>query len=284
MPYAPYIEAIVLGIIQGITEFLPVSSDGHLVVFGSLLGNLLGTGPLGEGSQRMLLLTILLHVGTLASLLVVFRHDLRLVLRDARLCGLILLATATTALLALPFKKGFEATFDEPLVAAGGWLVTAFFLWYSQRVGSNVRERHQMGPRDALAIGALQALAPLPGVSRSGSTMAAALFMGLNRQAAASFSFLIAMPAIAGAAALELGPLLVKLARGATLEQALPEVRLDGQAVWAAAVGAVTSFVVGVAALRWLLAVIARRGLNGFALYCVAAAAVTLAWQLAARL
>jgi undecaprenyl-diphosphatase len=283
MPAAPYVEALILGILQGITEFLPVSSDGHLVVFGSLLGELLGTGPIGEGSERMLLMTIVLHVGTLASLLVVFRSELWSLLRDRQLCVHILVATCTTALLGLPFKKAFEATFDEPLVAAAGWLLTAGFLWYSQKVASNTRERSQMRFSDALAIGGLQALAPLPGVSRSGSTIAAALFMGLNRQAAASFSFLIAIPAVAGAAALELGPPLVRLARGAGLNQALPGVPLDAHALCAAGIGAFISFVVGVAALRWLLAVIARRGLNGFALYCVLAALATVIWQLAAR-
>lgn len=264
-----YVDAIILGVVQGIAEFLPISSKGHLVVAGKLLERL-GGKPL-ESPGGSLLMIIALHVGTLGSLLVVYRHDLRALLRDFRLCLAIVLATIPVAVIGMKFKDDLEAMFDEPLAAACGWLVTAALLWTSERFGKNEKPLEQMTLRDALTVGMFQIVALLPGISRSGSTMAGGLCTGMTRAAAAKFSFLIAIPAVAGVAVVKGG----KFARDA----------LTGTAGYSAAdfgpmaVGALVSFVIGVLALQWLLKVVVRRGLGWFAWYCVCAAVLTFLWQ-----
>jgi len=277
------LKVLFLAVVQGIAEFLPVSSSGHLVVLDKLHQRLFGGGE----EQENIVLSVMLHVGTLASILVVYRRDIWELRRKPKLCLAIVLATIPAALVALKLRRYVKATFDMPLVVACGWTITAGLLWYGQRLGSRERNLDDLTLADALKIGCFQALALLfRGVSRSGSTIAGGLFTGLRRDAAAAFSFLIAIPAICGAAVVEGAPLiklllahlgLVSIASSTGPEQSADLV--GGYSPLVLVIGAFVSFAVGLVSLRWLLRIITQRGLNGFVYYCLIVAALTFAWQ-----
>ena len=272
-----YVQVILLATIQGIAEFLPISSSGHLVVFGKLFEKWLG-GP-GGGHGENIVLNVALHVGTLGSILVVYRRDLWSIWKKPRLCLAIVLATIPAAVIGLTLKKKIEATFEQPLVVACGWLVTAGLLWVGQRIGRNERTLDELGVLDAVKIGCFQALALFRGVSRSGSSIAGGLFTGYRRDAAASFSFLIAIPAIGGAAVVEGASLAAKVMAARESTAAATAVLWGGYTPSAILVGVLVSFLVGLVSLRWLLRVITERGLNWFVVYCLLAAAATFTWQ-----
>lgn len=266
---AEYVKAIVLGAIQGIAEFLPISSSGHLVICGAIWQEATGETASPEGD---LALNVALHAGTLFSILWVYRRDLWafVAARHWRLFMAIVVASIPAAIVGLAFKEHFEQAFATPLVAGCGLLVTATLLLLGQRLERGEWDLANVSPLRALVIGIFQAIALVPGISRSGSTIAGGLFMGLKRDAAAAFSFFIAIPAIGGAAVLTF--------KDAVVAGAPPH------NVGALVAGAAVSFVVGVFALRGLLRVIARGKLHWFAAYCVLAGAATIVWQLSARL
>lgn len=210
-------QAVLLGIVQGLTEFLPISSSGHLV----LLQNLLGF------REPELLLDICLHLGTLAAVLVVFRRDIRDILAtlvhlprrtrsaggflpllredpQARLCLLIVIGSIPTALLGVLFRQFADRIFANVALVGSMLLVTAGLLWFTRRAKPAKRPLKRMRIRDALCIGLAQGMAILPGVSRSGATIATALYLGLERKLAGRFSFLLSIPAIVGALLLEI--------------------------------------------------------------------------------
>ncbi|HTI51032.1 MAG TPA: undecaprenyl-diphosphate phosphatase [Planctomycetaceae bacterium] len=271
-----YLKVILLAVIQGIAEFLPISSSGHLVVFGTLFEKWIG-GPTADAGENALL-NVALHLGTLGSILVVYRHDLRRLLSDYRLCAWIVLATIPAGLIGALFKKKLEATFEQPLLVACGWTMTAAALWFGQKVGRNQRELSTMTARDAAVVGLFQAMSLIVrGFSRSGSTIAGGLFLGFTRESAARFSFLIAIPAIAGAGVLEVGPLLLYALTG--IGKSERAVNLSRDDVGAMLLGAVVSFLVGWAVLQWLLRIIVRRGVGIFAVYCLIVATITFVWQ-----
>lgn len=273
-----FIEVMLLAVIQGIAEFLPISSSGHLVVLGKLFERWLGD-PAADPKENIVL-NLTLHVGTLAAILVVYRKDLWGIWRRPKLCAAIVLATIPAAAAGVALKKFIEPTFKMPLVVACGWLVTAGLLWYLPRLGHGQRPLEELTFVDAIKIGCFQAVsAVFRGVSRSGSTIAGGLFSGLSREAAAAFSFLIAIPVIAGAALLELLPLLKAYFRGTASAAEGASVLLGGYSPAALLLGAVTSFVVGLISLRWLLRIITRRGLDGFVYYVLAASMLTFLWQ-----
>ncbi|MEX0701933.1 MAG: undecaprenyl-diphosphate phosphatase [Planctomycetales bacterium] len=261
-----YLQALVLGIVQGIAEFLPISSSGHLVICGAMWQKLAGSSA---SAQKDLALNVALHVGTLFSILWVYRRDLWALAKNARLCLAVAVATVPAAVVGLAFEDRLAGAFATPLVAGFGLLVTAALLVLGQRLDRGDRPLEQISALEALAIGAFQAIALLPGISRSGSTISGGMFTGLKRDAAATFSFFIAIPAIGGAAALTF--------RDVVVQGTMPE--NPGPLL----LGAATSFLVGVVALRGLLRVISQRKLHWFAAYCVAAGAATIAWQLAER-
>jgi len=256
------IEAIVLAIIQGITEFLPISSSGHLVILQQPLDRLLGISP---GAAERLELSVAVHVGTLCSILAVYGRELPLVLRDRRLVMAIVVATIPAALVGPLFLDRFEQVFETPLVAGAGLLITALVLSVAQLAERGRPHVKDVSMRTAVAVGLFQACALLPGISRSGSTIGAGLLFGLRRETAALFSFMIAIPAILGAAVLT-----VWKHRGAMGD-------IDGTALL---VGAVISAVVGFAALRFLLAFLTKGKLHWFAVYCCLAGAATILSQI----
>lgn len=254
-------RAILLGIVQGITEFLPISSDGHLALTQSLLNRWLGTT--GEGNTLELVLA--LHVGTLVSIIAIYWKELWQLPRQPWLCGLLVLATIPAGFVGLLLKETFEQAFNSPMIAGFGFLVTAVALLAGQRAERPRIREQQLTLLQAFWIGCCQTLALLPGVSRSGTTIAAGLSTGLERNASARFSFLMAVPVIGGATLLMVKDV---VERGHTNNS------------WVALVaGAVTAAIVGYFALSWLLRMVTQGRLHYFAFYCLALGIVTIAWS-----
>ncbi|MBT4867675.1 MAG: undecaprenyl-diphosphate phosphatase [Planctomycetaceae bacterium] len=261
MPVSEYINAIILGALQGVAEFLPISSSGHLVIFGKLLGQT-------ENFQ----MTVALHVGTLFSILVVYRNELKILLTKRPLCQAIVLATVPLVAIGLclsmskPIKSMLDALFSNVLLAGCGLLVTAVVLVVGQRLERNRRTLDEITTWHAIIVGLFQAMALVPGVSRSGSTIAGGLVGGLRREAATTFSFFIAIPAIAGG--------------GVLAAKEIWEGNGGGSSVGVLLVGASVSFVVGLFALRWLIRLVSQQRLHWFAWYCAVVGTATILWQL----
>lgn len=260
------IEAIVLGIVQGIAEFLPISSSGHLVICTELLNSMTGKEFDSESSLQM---NVALHVGTLGSILVVYRNYIFELLRDPRRWITIIVATLPLVLLALTPMKDWLSSHSTPMVAGWCLLVTAMLLFLSARVSERAKQETVSVP-SAFLIGCFQACALLPGISRSGATITGAMFTGVEKDAAARFSFLIAIPAILGASVLELKDYFTTT----TAEAAEPIALLAGAAV---------SFIVGWFSLNWLLSIISRGKLHYFGWYCVCVGLLTIFWQFVVR-
>lgn len=247
-----------LGVLQGIAEFLPISSSGHLVIAEELLGEKLESAALN----------IALHLGTLGSILVIYHERIRKLLSQPRIVGMIILATLPLVFVGVPLKLLFDWLNEKsltPLVAAVGLLVTSAYMFCSQRVKAGDLSLEQITPRVAILIGVFQAVAATPGISRSGSTIFAALLLGLARSPAADFSFLIAIPAILGASVL--------------YAKDIYESGTAGISVQMLSLGAIVSFVVGVVCLRWLLKIVVQRSLNMFAWYCLVVGIICTIWQ-----
>lgn len=255
----------ILGIVQGLTEFLPVSSSAHLVILDDLLGV----------SQPTMSLAIFLHLGTLLAVLVVyFREIVRMVVGmftgrpDGRLGWFVVLGSIPAALLGLALKSVFEKAFSSTLVAGAMLIVTGFILFWSGRLRQGRRGVGAMTAGDALTVGLFQAVAILPGISRSGSTIAGGLWRGLKPRLAADFSFLLSVPAVLGAGLLDLR----EAFRGG--------VAIDYRGV---VLGTALSFVFGYLAIRWLIAVVRHGRISVFAYYCWAVGLAVVGWKLLVR-
>lgn len=273
-----FIEVMLLAVIQGIAEFLPISSSGHLVVLGKLFERWLGD-PAAE-EKKNIVLNLALHVGTLGAILVVYRKDLWRIWRRPKLCLAVVLATVPATVAYALLKKHVEATFEMPVIVACGWLVTAGLLWYAPRARHGVRPLAELTMGDAVKIGCFQAVSLLfRGVSRSGSTISGGLLTGLSREAAAEFSFLIAIPAIAGGAVLKVLPLVKPYLLGTPSLADGSSALVGGYSPLALMLGTLTSFVVGLISLRWLLKIVVQRGLDRFVYYVLTASLLTFLWQ-----
>ncbi len=257
------LPVLLLALVQGIAEFLPISSSGHL----ALLGWFLGSGATGEG----VLIEVILHLGTLCSVLVFYRAGIsRLVaglFRGAgdswRLLLLLALASIPAAAVGLLFEDGIESAFSSPLLVAALLGINGVILLVSGLLRRERRAPSGSGPgfRHAVAGGLAQAVAILPGISRSGSTISAMTAAGMAQTDAAGFSFLMSIPAVAGAGLLE--------ARGiASLDPADIPVALAGFAV---------SFLAGCASLRLLIGMLGRNRLWVFGVYCLVASVAATA-------
>jgi len=251
-------EALILGFIQGATEFLPVSSSGHLVIGQSLM-NITIPGVAFE---------VAVHVATLFSVLLVYRERIgHLALgvlkgdREAwRYAGFLIVATIPAAVVGLGAGDFIEALFDSPAVAGGALLVTGTFLW-SARGALARNPAGKPGPRSAFLMGLAQAFAIIPGISRSGATVVAGLWLGLEAEEAAAFSFLMAIPAILGAAVLKLPEL-----SGSGLG-------LQGSVLLA---GGIAAAVTGILAIWTFVAMLRRKSFHRFGPYCWAVGAAFL--------
>jgi undecaprenyl-diphosphatase len=245
---------MILAVVQGLTEFLPVSSSGHLVLVQHVL----------ETREGDVFFDVVLHLGTLGSVLVVYRRDVWRLLRLDRAArayvASLALGTLPAVVVGLLAKDAVERVFADPVFAAGGLLVTAAVLLSTRAVparggASGPWEPRAVAPWRALAIGAAQAFAILPGVSRSGATIATSLWTGLGRAEAARFSFLLSVPAIAGA-------LVLHLAHG------VDAASLSGPALGGLALSAAVAFGVGLLAIRWTALAVVQAHFWKFTFYC----------------
>ncbi len=272
------VEVIVLAIVQGLTEFLPVSSSGHLVVGNALL-EVLGYPPTSD----LLEVEIVLHVGTLLAILAFFwRQVWQLLGRDRRLIPLLLVGTIPAAAIGVPLKAFAAGVLENPLLAGFMFPITAAILLWASRQPDGDLPYQRLGYGGAIKIGLLQALALLPGISRSGSTIAGGLACGLDRRSAGVFAFLLAIPAIGGAGALETAKLIRQHMSGVAETAAALDTGSTSPLVLA--LGAIVAMVVGLGALWWLLRWVQQGRLALFAWYLVPLGVAVIAWQLTAGL
>lgn len=267
------IEAIILGLIQGLTEFLPVSSSGHLVLFQHLFGL----------EEPAVLFDICLHGGTLLAVVTVFFRDIRdmlMVLATLpsrisragtlsrlwatdpafRMIILIGVGSVPTGIIGIVFKDMAHHLFSSPVLVGAMLILTGTMLWMTRHRGKTGRPVPLMTIRDAVVIGVVQGIAIIPGISRSGATISTALFLGVDRKVAGRYSFLVSIPAILGA--LLLGLLSPELHTAIPLETIL--------------MGTAVAAIVGWLALIILLRVVNQGRIYWFAPYCWLAGLVTL--------
>ena len=252
------LEALVLGIVQGVTEFVPVSSSGHLVLVPWLFG----------WSEPGLAYSAFLHWGTLVAVMAFFRHDLYQILlawftsiRDrsledpnARIAWWILIATIPAGVIGLVFQDFFETLFNSPRVVACFLLVTALILTVSERLGGQRKSADEMPWYDALIVGLAQSAAITPGISRSGATIGAGLLRGVTRASATRFSLMLMVPSIFGAGILS------------SLD--LAKEGLFGNGLLVLTIGFISAATSGYLAIRWMVAYLTRHPLTVFAIYC----------------
>ncbi|MCL2388311.1 MAG: undecaprenyl-diphosphate phosphatase [Defluviitaleaceae bacterium] len=195
-------QAIILGIVQGIAEFLPISSSGHLIVMQRVFGM----------QEPALTFDIVVHLGTLVAILIVFWSDVLALIKNpfSKMTGLLIVATLPAVIAGLLFRDLIENYLRSGIWLAAAFTVTGFLLVAADRFTKGVKEEKDISYVDALIIGCLQALALPPGISRSGTTITGALSRGINREAAAKFSFMMAIIAIAGAGTLEVFRLITR--------------------------------------------------------------------------
>lgn len=264
------LQAIILGIIQGLTEFLPISSSAHLVLTPYLLG---WKFP----ADAAFVFDVLVQLGTLVAVIAYFWKDLLEIFRDfltclwqrqpfklpkARLGWYLILATLPAVIAGLLIKDLVEQAFDSPTVTALFLLVTALLLFVAERFGRRSKPLEAISWLDSLVIGCFQVLSLFPGISRSGSTITGGMLRNIDRPSAARFSFLISVPAMLGAGLL------------ATLD--LFQIPNFASHVPPLLAGFLAAAVVGYLSIRWLLGYLARRSLIVFAIYCIIASAVVL--------
>lgn len=250
-------EAVVLGIIQGLTEYLPVSSTAHLILFTWVTG----TG----GVVDSLSFDVALHIGTLIAVIVYFRGDLLAMLTsDRKLLARVALASVPAGAAGFLLNDFVETALRDPLVIATSLIAIAFVMWVADRAPKG-KELGGMTTADAVSIGFAQILALIPGVSRSGITISAALFRGMTRAAAARFSFLLSTPIIAGATCLHGMKILGS------------EEQLDASLFLA---GVAASGISGFLAISFLMRFLRRHTLRSFVYYRVSLgiAVVAMAW------
>jgi undecaprenyl-diphosphatase len=263
------LEAIVLGIVQGLTEFLPISSTGHLRIVPAFLG----------WEDPGAAFTAVTQLGTMAAVLLYFREDLRRIaiawwrsvwdrpLRrelDARLGWYIVLGTIPIGIFGVLFKDQIETGARDLYLIGVALIVLGLVLLLAEKVGKRERSIEQIRTKDGFAIGFAQALALIPGVSRSGATITAGLFLGLDRTAAARFSFLLSVPAVVLSGLLELGTI-------------LSDDDGDHTSLGALVIATVMAFVSGYAAIAWLLRYLTTHSMAIFVVYRVALGVLVLA-------
>ena len=270
-------EALILGLLQGLTEYLPVSSSGHLAI---------GSHILGIEAEENLMFTVAVHVATVLSTLVVLGGEIIRLVRgtfgpfnagasglarlnaDQRYMLNILVSMIPIFVVGIFFKDTVESIFGQGLLVVGCCLlVTAGLLAYSYY--GKPRQKESISLVDAFIIGVAQAVAVLPGLSRSGSTIATGLILGNNKAHMAQFSFLMVIPPILGEALLDT----IKAAKEGF------SAAFGDLSVMALVVGFVAAFVSGIAACKWMIGIVHRGKLIYFAYYCVAVGAVTLAYH-----
>jgi undecaprenyl-diphosphatase len=260
-----YIEALVLGIIQGLTEFLPISSSGHLEIGKALFGN----EAIG---QESLFLTLVLHFGTALSTMVVFKNEIQEILKGlldfkindhTQFSIKIIISMIPAILVGLFFQNQIEALFFRNLVLVGAMLLlTGLILFLADRVSDTQKK---VSFTNAFVLGIVQAIAILPGISRSGSTIASAMLLGIDRQKATRFSFLMVLPLIFGSMAKTIIDL-----------EGTPQ----NTNIIILTVGFISAFISGIVACRWMITIIKKSQLKYFSYYCIFVGGITLIYGL----
>lgn len=246
------LQIIVLAIVQGIAEFLPISSSGHLVILGSLMGQL----------SESPTLEVILHGGTLGSILVVFwKRIWNLLSSDRRVIPVLIVATIPAAVIGILIKKNYEYLLRSPLLAGCMLIVTGVMLILLGRVKPREGAYAAISYPAAFLVGCFQAFAILPGISRSGSTILGGRLLGLKNDDSVTFSFLLAIPAIGGAMVLTLADIYKQYSAGLPMKDSPIEL----------VAGALCAFVVGIFALKWLIKWSQEDRLHWFAWWCIPA-------------
>lgn len=262
------LEAILIGIIQGLTEFLPVSSSGHIELSKAVFGIKLEEG---------LLFTVVLHAATALSTLVVFRKDIADLFKglfqfkwneETRLCWMIVITMIPAAIVGLFWEEHIDNFFGKNVLLVGAMLlVTGAILLISDRAKNASEQEGGITSRRATILGFVQALAIIPGISRSGSTIAAGVLLGMSRARAARFSFIMVLPLIAG---VSLKKLLEYASAESGVDASLPLSHLS--------VSFVAAFISGLFAIRWMIKLVENSQLKWFAYYCFLAGAVSIGY------
>ena len=273
-----YFQAAILGIVQGLAEFLPISSSGHLALLQYFFG---------VEADSVLLFTVMMHVGTLVSVFTIYRRDIWALLKELcytikdictgkglrinssptrRMGFMIIVATIPTAIIGLLFEDSFESLYSTIVAIALGLIFTGIILLVAERMGKSERGPLEMKWRHAIFIGIMQGIAICPGVSRSGSTLFGGLIAGLKREFAVEFAFLISIPSILGSVILE--------APDAFAEGA------DAAMIGPIIVGVILAAISGIVAIKAMIKVVTGKRLFGFTIYVWLVAAAVLAYSL----
>lgn len=260
------IDVLILGVVQGITEWLPVSSSGHLAVIQNYLG-------LSREEHPLIFLDIMLHVGTLVVILLAFREDIVKIVKavvrmdfkteEGKLALFILVGSVPTALISFTLHSIFESFFEELLVVGIALLVTGFFLFASERRKNN----KELDYLDSLLIGIAQGIAFIPGISRSGVTIATGLLREVKKEAAFRYSFLLSIPAVIGTA---IASIITEFGSLSTQDVHISVVLF----------GVITSMILGYASFKLLQRIVMKRRFHTFAYYCWIVGAIIIFYHL----
>ena len=258
------IDAVVLGIIQGLTEFLPVSSSGHLEIGKALLGD-------NSIPEESLMITVVLHFATALSTIVVFRKDVAEILRglfsfkwneESKFSVKIILSMIPAVVIGLKFEEELEALFSGNLVFVGFMLlITALLLWLADKAKDTGQP---VSYNNSLVIGVAQAIAMLPGISRSGATISTSVLLGIDKGKAARFSFLMVVPLIFG----KIGK---DLLSGDITNSSMEPLPLIA--------GFIAAFIAGYIACTWMITLVKKSKLSYFAIYCFVVGILVIVYQ-----
>jgi undecaprenyl-diphosphatase len=275
------LEAILLGIIQGLTEFLPISSTAHLTLAGQLLGLINPATP-----EQWTAFIAIIQLGTAAAVVIYFYQELAAMTKnflldlrtplsqrmwsyESKMVGKVILGTIPVVIFGLAFKDIIEGTFTKEISTfATALIVLALILWWSEKVGKRIRTEQHTSWKDALIVGFAQALALIPGSSRSGTTITAGLFLGLNRDAAARFSFLLSIPAVVASGLYELYSIRHNIADVGAVQ---------------VITATIVSGIVGYLSIAFLLKFLRTHTTYPFILYRIALGVVLWGWLLTAK-
>lgn len=264
------LQSFLLGLIQGLTEFLPISSSGHLA---------LGRYILGGDTEMGITFEVVVHFGTLCSIVIYYKNEILDLIKaglrflkspsvakedhQVKTIGFILISMIPAFIVGFTLKDSIEDIFMNPLLVSGMLIVTGVILFLT-KFSKNPEGKVTTGK--AFLIGISQALAMIPGISRSGSTISTSLYLGISREEAANFSFLMVIPVIAGAMILQMGEAI--------------EAGIDNSEITSLLVGFFTAFISGYYALKYLIIILKKQGFHYFAYYCWLVGGIGLVWFL----
>ncbi|MCX5680255.1 MAG: undecaprenyl-diphosphate phosphatase [Candidatus Omnitrophica bacterium] len=246
------LEAVISGIVQGLTEFLPVSSSGHLVILHKIFGF----------KEPQLAFDIFLHIGTMISVLIFFAKDIvNIIFKDRKMMLLLILACVPTFIIGFLSKNIVERLFGASLTVGYALVITGFWLLAAHFLAIKNKATHAVSWLDSIIIGIAQGIAVIPGISRSGATIGAGLMLGLEGSTTVRFSFLLSVPAILGASAIKFAHI---------------EKSLSGAATAPFIAGAAAALFTGILAIYLLLKAVKTSKLWAFGVYCVLVGAITV--------